>query len=218
MMFRYTFKIKKFLKLNAKIYKVNKDKLKPMIVVLGGGLLVLILKLIAYYISNSMALKSDALESLVNILSGIFAVFALFYASRPADVNHPYGHGKIEFFSAFFEGGLIVLAGILIVYESIEKLILGVNIEKLTLGLAINFLAGIINGIMGYWLVSIGKKKNSSAIYADGKHLLSDFYTTLGIFFGLLLTNITNYYFLDPVLSFILGFFPHTKQLLSFFY
>jgi len=140
------------------VYLLNTTQIRIMFFVLLGGFLILLLKLWAYYITDSMALKSDALESLINILTGSFALFSLFFGNRPADKNHPYGHGKIEYFSAFFEGGLILLASILIVYEGFEKLYLGIHLKEITEGLLINFIAGSINGIMGYVLILKGKK------------------------------------------------------------
>ncbi|MBW7859011.1 MAG: cation transporter, partial [Leptonema sp. (in: Bacteria)] len=180
-------------------------KVYPLIIAFALGLVILFFKLVAFYISNSMALKSDALESLVNLLAGSFAIFAVLYAHKPADRDHPYGHGKIEFVSSFFEGGLISLAAVLICYEAIENLIVGVKLKQLDYGLAINFAAGSANGILGLWLVYIGRKKKSAAIEADGTHLLSDFVTTLGIAVGLLAVHFTGLSFLDPALALVFG-------------
>ncbi len=189
------------------VYKNHKEIIKPLLIVILFGFAILFLKLYAYYISGSMALKSDALESLVNILSGMFAMYSIFYSKRPADKNHPYGHGKMEFFSAIFEGALIVLASILIVYESIEKFFLGFTLKELTFGLLVNFFAGLINGALGFFLVQKGKKKNSHVLIADGYHLLSDFYTTLGIFIGLLLVKFTSIVWIDPFISALFGMY-----------
>jgi cation diffusion facilitator family transporter len=189
------------------VYLLNTTQIRIMFFVLLGGFLILLLKLWAYYITDSMALKSDALESLINILAGSFALFSLFFGNRPADKNHPYGHGKIEYFSAFFEGGLILLASILIVYEGFEKLYLGIHLKEITEGLFINFIAGSINGIMGYVLILKGKKYNSQALQADGHHLMTDFYTTISIFLGLLIVYFTDIVWLDPVIAILMGFY-----------
>lgn len=189
------------------VYKNNKEIITPLFIVILFGFIILLLKLYAYYISSSMALKSDALESLVNILSGMFAMYSIFYSRRPADKNHPYGHGKMEFFSAIFEGALIVLASILIVYESIEKMIIGFTLKELTIALMVNFFAGSLNGTLGFLLIRIGKKKNSYALKADGHHLLSDFYTTLGILFGLILVKLTGILWIDPLVSALFGMY-----------
>lgn len=189
------------------VYRNNKIQILTMFYVIIGGFLILILKLWAYYITDSMALKSDALESLINIMAGSFALFSLFFGNRPADKNHPYGHGKIEFFSAFFEGGLILLASILISYEAIEKFILGIHLKEITFGLIINFLAGLLNGIMGFLLIYLGKKYNSQALKADGFHLMSDFYTTVSIFLGLMVVHFTHIDWIDPLLAFLMGLY-----------
>jgi cation diffusion facilitator family transporter len=177
----------------------------PLIVALIAGFLILLLKLAAYYISNSMALKSDALESLVNLLAGSFATFSVLYARKPADTDHPYGHGKIEYVSSFFEGGLILLAAILISYEAVENLIRGMELKELGLGLLVNFAAGVTNGILGLWLIRAGKKKRSAAIEADGHHLLTDFITTSGIAAGLLAVHFTGISWLDPAIALVFG-------------
>lgn len=187
------------------VYKENKKIIIPLILTIILGFLILFLKLLAYYITYSMALKSDALESLVNILSGLFALYSIFFSKRPPDKNHPYGHGKMEFFSAFFEGGLIVLASILIIYESLEKLIVGFQLREISYGLFINFFAGSVNGFLGFILIRIGKKNFSSALEADGYHLLSDFYTTVGIFIGLILVKITEITWIDPLIAILFG-------------
>ena len=177
----------------------------PLFVALFVGIIILFAKLAAFYLSNSMALKSDALESLVNILAGGFATFAVLYARKPADRDHPYGHGKIEYVSSFFEGGLILLAAVLISYESVENLIFGVHLKELGIGLLLNFAAGSLNGLLGFWLIHQGRKKQSAAIEADGHHLLSDFITTLGIAVGLLAVTFTKITWLDPAIALVFG-------------
>ncbi|GIX40857.1 MAG: hypothetical protein KatS3mg129_0590 [Leptospiraceae bacterium] len=197
--------VKEFLEEIKFVYHTNKIQIIIMFFVLLGGFLILFLKLWAYYVTESMALKSDALESLINILAGSFALFSLFFGNRPADKNHPYGHGKIEFFSAFFEGGLILLASILIIYEAVEKLYFGIHLKEISYGLIINFIAGTLNGIMGYILIRKGRKYQSQALEADGHHLMSDFYTTIGIFIGLLLVEFSGMDWFDPVIAIFIG-------------
>lgn len=177
----------------------------PMIVALAGGFMILLMKLAAFYVSNSMALKSDALESLVNLLAGSFAFYAILYGKKPADRDHPYGHGKIEYVSSFFEGGLITLAAVLISYESVENLVRGIALKELGTGLLINFTAGSLNGLLGFWLVRMGRKKNSAAMEADGHHLLSDFVTSAGILVGLLTVHFTGLSWLDPAVALVFG-------------
>ena len=128
----------------------------------------------------------------------MFALGAIIFADKPADREHPYGHGKIEHFSAAFEGGMISLAAVLIGYEAIRSIVEGVPIQNLTLGLGINFAAGVLNGLLGLFLVYQGKRQQSQALEADGHHVFSDFYVTLGLAAGLLLVKATGMTWLDP--------------------
>ncbi len=165
------------------------------------GVLILGLKYYAYLVSGSTALKSDAIESVVNVIAASFALGAVVFAEKPADRDHPYGHGKIEHFSAAFEGGLIALAAVLIAWAAIDTLWHGVELKDLGRGLVINFIAGCMNGLLGLFLVMMGRKQRSRAIEADGHHVLSDFWTTLGIALGLLLVKFTGILWLDPVMA-----------------
>lgn len=165
------------------------------------GSLILGLKFLAFTVSHSAALKSDAIESVVNVVAAVFALGAVVFADKPADREHPYGHGKIEHFSAAFEGGMISLAAVLIGYEAIRAMIEGAPLKNLSLGLVINFGAGVVNGLLGLWLVRQGRKQGSRAIEADGHHVLSDFWTTLGLGAGLVLVKLTGLTWLDPVMA-----------------
>jgi cation diffusion facilitator family transporter len=123
------------------------------------------------------------------------------FSDKPADKDHPYGHGKIEHFSAAFEGGLITLAAVLIAYEAIDAMWHGPALKDVGRGLVFNFAAGLLNGLLGLFLVRMGRRQRSRAIEADGHHVLSDFYTTLGIAAGLLLVTFTGVRWLDPVMA-----------------
>lgn len=180
-------------------------KLRTIIISVSAGLLILTLKVIAYQITGSAALESDALESIVNVAAAVFALVAIVFSSRPADQGHPFGHGKIEYFSAAFEGGLITFASILIIHEAIDKFISPQPLTSLNLGLIINFSAGILNGALGYYLVLTGKKTDSKALEADGKHILSDFYTTLGILISLLIMSFSGLMWIDAVTALMVG-------------
>lgn len=151
--------------------------------------------------TGSKALQSDALEGLVNVVASVFALGAVWYAERPADRGHPFGHGKIEYFSAVFEGGLISLASAVILYESVQGWIRGVEIRNLSAGLAINALAGALNGALGWYLRREGRRVGSEAITADGEHLMTDFVTTLALMAGLGLVIATGWSWLDPLLG-----------------
>jgi cation diffusion facilitator family transporter len=179
----------------------QRERVRAIGVSLLGGILILGLKAAAYWLTGSMALESDALESIVNVAAAAFGLWAVIFAGQPADKDHPYGHGKVEFLAAAFEGGLITLAALIIVYESVRALIHGVELKSLGLGMLINIGAGALNGLLGWYLLSTGRRLNSKALEADGHHVLSDFYTTLGIFVGLLLVKATGVAWLDPVLA-----------------
>lgn len=182
-------------------------RLTISIVSLIATTLILVLKFLAYYVTSSAALKSDAMESVVNLVSGAFTLGAVIFAERPADTSHPYGHGKIEYFSAAFEGGLISLAAILILYEAVKSFALGSPVRHLDYGLLFNIGAGTLNGLLGFFLIRAGKKYQSTAITADGHHILSDFYTTVGLGIGLFIVKLTGWHWMDSVLAAAMGGF-----------
>jgi len=155
----------------------------------------------AYRLTGSTAILSDALESIVNVVAAVFAIGALIFAGRPADRNHPYGHGKMEFLSAAFEGGLIAFAALVILYEVVVGLTHGVELRALDLGLAIVLGAGLVNLALGYYLVRTGRRYGSLTLVADGRHVLADFYTSAGVVVGLLLVRLTGLVWLDPVVA-----------------
>ena len=170
-----------------------------------AGICILGLKFLAYTMSGSVALKSDAIESIVNIVAAVFALGAVIFSGKPADKEHPYGHGKIEHFSAAFEGGLISLAAVFILIEATKGLVNGVELKDLGKGLAVNLLAGVLNGLLGWFLVSQGRKQRSRALEADGHHILSDFWTSMGIAAGLVAVKLTGLKWFDPVMAMIVG-------------
>ena len=172
---------------------------------IGAGACVLGLKYWSYVLSGSVALKSDAIESVVNVVAAVFALGAVVFAGKPADKEHPYGHGKIEHFSAAFEGGLIALAAAFILFEALEGLIHGVVLKDLGRGLAVNLLAGALNGLLGWFLLTRGRRMRSKALEADGHHILSDFWTTVGIASGLVAVKLTGLRWLDPVMAMVVG-------------
>ena len=166
-----------------------------------AGLAILGGKYWAYRISGSAALLSDAIEGVVNVVAAVFALGAVLFSERPPDREHPYGHGKVEHFSAAFEGGLISLAAALILWEAIDTLIHGSQIRDLGMGILLNVGAGMLNGLLGLFLVRMGRRHHSRAIEADGHHVLSDFWTTVGLGLGLLLVAFTGLHWLDPILA-----------------
>ncbi|MHA4895520.1 cation diffusion facilitator family transporter [Pedobacter sp. PWIIR3] len=162
-------------------------------------------KFAAYFITHSNAILTDAMESIVNVLASSFAFYSIYLATLPKDTNHPYGHGKVEFFSAFLEGTLISIAGVVIILKSSYDLIFPKPIFQLFEGAAIIGATGIINLVIGYYLINAGKKYRSITLEADGKHLLTDAITSAGLVIGIILIQITHLYWLDSVISIILG-------------
>ncbi len=162
-------------------------------------------KIIAYQFTHSLAILTDALESIVNVIAGFIGLFSLYVAAKPRDLDHPYGHGKAEFVSAAVEGGLIVAAGIMIIYETVINILQNSPIEKLDTGLLLVGATAIINYIAGAICLRIGNKNNSLALKASGKHLQIDTYTTFGIVAGLIIIFFTHLYWLDKVIALVMS-------------
>lgn len=190
---------------SKQIVNLNRLRLQASLLSLGMGALILSLKFFAYHLTHSMAILSDALESVVNVVSAAFAVYAIRISQEPPDEEHPYGHGKYEFVTAVFEGGLITFAAFMIAYEALAALIkrsYGVHLEH---GLAIISCAGLLNGFLGLYLLQTGKKTQSMALVADGKHILSDFYTSMGMIFALFIVKLTGQTWLDPIIALLMA-------------
>ena len=160
-----------------------------------------ILKFWAYTETNSQAIFSDAVESLINIVAAIFALFVIFYATKPADQDNPYGNDKADFLSYTFEGGMIAFAAIAISYEAIRTLVSGISIERVDFGIMITFITGGVNLATGIFLRIIGKKKASPALEANGLHVLSDAYTSFGVIAGLYIVRWTGLTWIDPAMA-----------------
>src|SRR5689334_241391 len=169
----------------------ERARLRAMVVSLAVSVVLLAAKYQAYLLTGSTAILSDALESIVNVAAAVFALGGIVFAGRPADRNHPYGHGKIEFFSAAFEGGLIAFAAVVIVYEVAQSLLRGPEVRALDVGVTIVLGAGFVNLLLGWYLIRSGRRYDSLTLLADGRHVLADFYTSAGIVVGLLLVRFT---------------------------
>jgi cation diffusion facilitator family transporter len=180
-------------------------RLRAGVLSLVVGAFLLVFKYFAYQLTGSTAILSDALESIVNVVAAFFALAGVTIARWPADRNHPYGHGKIEFFSAAFEGGLIAFAALLIIYQAGQALLFGVEIRSLNIGVMITLGAGLANGALGWFLIRTGKEHHSMILVADGKHVMSDFITSLGITVGLGLVLLTGRTWLDPLVAVLVG-------------
>lgn len=170
------------------------------------GITVMGLKFYGYTLTGSMALLSDALESVVNVVAAGFALWAIRAAEDPPDEDHPYGHGKIEFVTAVFEGGLISFAALAIAYQALQSLLSTPTVPDLEKGLWVVISAGGINGLLGAGLITIGRDTDSAALVADGKHVLTDFVTTIGVLFGLGIVKLTGLAWLDPLIALGMAF------------
>jgi cation diffusion facilitator family transporter len=180
-------------------------RLRAGLISLVVAVLMLAAKYQAYRMTRSTAVLSDALESIVNVVAAVFALGGLLFAGRPADRNHPYGHGKIEFFSAAFEGGLIAFASVVIVYEVVGSLLAGAELRQISAGILIVLGAGLVNLVLGWYLVRTGRRYQSLTLVADGKHVIADFWTSAGVVVGLLLVHLTGLAWLDPLVALLVA-------------
>lgn len=166
------------------------------------AVLLLGIKFFAYFLTRSTAIFSDALESIVNVVAASFALYSLSVAHRPADRDHPYGHGKIEFLSAGFEGGMILLAAVVIVVQGLDQLVNGSsNVRQGRLGIFLMALAILVNGAVGLFLIRLGRRQFSLTLVADGQHLLMDAISSLAVIAGLLIVVLTDWHAADPIVA-----------------
>ncbi len=159
------------------------------------------MKVIAWYLTGSVAILTDALESTVNVIAGLIGVYSLYVSAKPKDWDHPYGHGKAEFLSAAVEGTLITIAGLVIIYEAVNNLIHTHIIQKLDYGISLIAITGVINYIAGFICIKTGKKNNSMALVASGRHLQTDTYSTIGIIIGLILLYYLKLWWIDSAVA-----------------
>jgi cation diffusion facilitator family transporter len=166
-----------------------------------ASIFIFALKVVAYYITRSTAVLSDALESTVNVVAALVALIIMRYVAAPADEEHPYGHGKLEYFSAAFEGGLIFFAALMIIRESIDALFRGPVMKELEWGFGVMGSTAILNLLLAIYLKKIGTRERSEILKASGSHVLSDVWTTVGVMAGLILVLWTKWTWLDPVIA-----------------
>lgn len=163
------------------------------------------LKVGAWWVTGSVGLLSDAAESVVNLVAAVIALIAITVAERPADDDHQYGHSKAEYFSAGAEGAMILVAAAFIVYTAVERIVNPRPLESLGLGLLISVVAAVINAVVGLVLVRAGARHRSRTLEADGKHLLTDVVTSIGVVVGVALVWLTGWEVLDPVVAILVG-------------
>lgn len=169
------------------------------------GIGLFIAKLLAWHLTNSDAVFSDAMESIVNIVAGFLGLYSLYVAAKPRDTGHPYGHGKAEFVTSGIEGGLIIFAGIIIIVQAVDSLLHGNVPKKLDWGILIVGVTAGINYLMGYISYRKGIRENSLVLQSSGKHLQSDTFTTLGVVLSLVLVYFTKIYWIDAVVALLFG-------------
>jgi cation diffusion facilitator family transporter len=190
---------------NITIKVKNDIKFKAQRLIAVFSLLIFAGKLLAYFLTNSVGILTDALESTVNVVTGFISLYSIYIALKPKDENHPFGHGKAEFLSASMEGLLIMFAGFFILYEAIRRLFEPADVTQLDVGIYIIAIAGLLNYIVGWNSVRIGKNNNSMALISGGKHLISDTYSSIGLVIGLVLLYYTNLAWLDSVIALVFG-------------
>ncbi|MBD0277345.1 MAG: cation diffusion facilitator family transporter [Bacteroidota bacterium] len=191
------------MKATAQQQKQNNLRLQLWIAIASA--ILLIAKFVGYFITNSVSILTDALESIVNVAAALIGLYSLYISAKPRDINHPYGHGKAEFVSAAIEGTLVLSAGAIIVYKGIKNFIVPEPIHQVDTGIYLIAGTAIVNWLLGYITLQQGKRNNSLALIASGKHLQSDSYSTFAIIAGLVIITITGWVWVDPLVAFIFG-------------
>jgi cation diffusion facilitator family transporter len=172
---------------------------------IAAAVVTIALKSGAYLVTGSVGLLSDAAESLVNLVAAVVALIALQVAARPADAGHHYGHGKAEYFSAGIEGLMIFAAAAVILVSAVQRFLHPVPLERLGIGLVISTVAAVVNGVVGMVLIRAGRSHRSATLVADGKHLMTDVWTSVGVIVGVLLVGLTGWERLDPIVAVLVG-------------
>lgn len=181
--------------------RVREDLSRYALLSIVTSLVVIGLKILAWRLTGSVGLLSDAAESSVNVVAAIAAFVALKVVAKPADHDHNFGHTKAEYFSAVLEGVMIVVAAVVILVSAVDRLFNPRELEQVGLGLAISVAATVLNGLVGLYLIRVGRRHRSLALQADGKHLLTDVWTTVGVIVGVLLVALTGWLPLDPLIA-----------------
>lgn len=171
------------------------------------GIILFIGKIVAWKLTNSDSVFSDAMESIVNVISAFMGLYALYLGGKPRDENHPYGHGKVEFVTSAIEGSLITIAGVMIIYEGTNSLLTDKILNKIDWGIWIIAATAIANYVLGYISIQKGKAENSIVLISSGKHLQSDTFSTLGVVASLVLVYFTKLIWIDSVVALGLGIY-----------
>ncbi len=183
----------------------GKQNFKIQLIITVIGVVLFAVKIIAWHMTHSVSILTDALESTINVVAGFVGLYSIYYANQPKDINHPYGHGKAEFLSAGIEGTMICLAGLGIIYQAAVNLIHPPVIHKIDIGIILVSFTAIVNYAMGWTAAKIGAKNNSAALIASGRHLQTDTYSTIGIVIGLALMLMTGLQWIDSISALFFG-------------
>jgi len=186
--------------------QTSKQNLRLQKIITAIAILLFVVKIIAWYSTNSIAILTDALESIVNVIAALIGLYSLYLSAKPKDYDHPYGHGKAEFISAAIEGTLIAVAGFIIIYEAITNLLHPHTLKQLDYGISLVAATAVINYVAGIICLRVGKKNNSLALVASGKHLQADTWSTVGIIAGLILLVATKINWIDSAVALIFSF------------
>ena len=181
------------------------DNKGAALVAVGGGLIIFAVKLGAWYISGSVALLSDALESIINIAASCLMLYSVYISGKPADDEHHYGHQKVEYITSLTEGGLIITAAIFIIHTALERISNPAPITSVESAVGINLFATALNGVLSWYLIRRSKETGSIALEGDAKHLLSDVVTSVGVAFGLYVSLFTGWTLADPIIALIVS-------------
>jgi cation diffusion facilitator family transporter len=190
---------------NLPLLKTQQQNLNIQKWIAAISVLLLAAKFLAYYLTHSVAILTDALESIVNVAAGFIGLYSLYISAKPRDINHPYGHGKAEFLSAAVEGTLILSAGAIIIYKAIQHFIYPAPINSIDKGMILVGITGVINLGVGFLGFRYGRRNKSLALIASGRHLMSDSYSTFGIVAGLLLIAFTKLIWIDGAIAIVFG-------------
>lgn len=186
--------------------KKSKSSLQKFIYLsIAAAIVTILLKFYAYYITGSMGFLSDALESFVNLFAAIFALIMLNLSQRPADDGHKFGHGKAEYFSSAVEGALILIAALSIIWSAIPRIIEPKSLENINTGLLFSLLATLVNLVVGLTLIHYGKKRKSLILEADGRHLMTDVWTSFGVIAGIITVKFTGWLIIDPIIAILVA-------------
>jgi cation diffusion facilitator family transporter len=181
--------------------EVHATRLRAGVISLVAGGFIFAGKLVAWWITDSTAVLSDALESIINVVAAAGLLYSLVIAARPADESHPYGHGKVEFFSAGVEGACIAGAALLILWEAVAALVRGPRVQNIDAGLLVLVVMSLLNAALGGYLLRTGRSAQSLALVADGKHVLTDVWTSAAVVVGLVAVRLTGWHVLDPLVA-----------------